>query len=112
MPDQETIVRIKRVVSKLARQAGMECRLPLPVWDDSGQMIGVSLEKDKMMGTVMCRCQATFTIEPRDYATDDGIRAKTELGINAINNNILVNIRPKLSVVRQEKSQEAIIGGA
>ena len=95
MASEEAMVLIKRVVSRLARHANMEYQSGLPVWDDRGTVVGMSLDCEKQMGTVMCKAHSTYTLDPQEYATEDGIREKTELAIRAMQQNILTSIRPK-----------------
>ncbi len=91
----DLIIRLKRLISPIARKAHCDLRMPLPVWDDSGQAIGVSIECDKMMGPTECRAQATFALTPDEYADDARVIAKAELAVNAISKSVLVAIRPK-----------------
>jgi len=91
----ELIIRLKRLISPIARKAHCDLRMPLPVWDDSGQAIGVAIECDKKMGPTECRGQATFALTPEDYADDAKVIAKAELAVNALKQAVLVTIRPK-----------------
>lgn len=91
----DLIIRLKRLISPIARKAHCDVRMPLPVWDDSGQAIGVSIECDKKMGPTDCRAQATFALTPADYADDAKVIAKAELAVGALQNVVLVSIRPK-----------------
>lgn len=95
--ETENIVRMKRVVNRLTREAGMTYRLPLPVWDNSGSLVGVAIEQDKHMGqTGECLGQATFTLSPKEYASEATIAAKASLAISALRSEVLVSIRPKV----------------
>lgn len=89
----ERLLKLQRLVSPIARQAGFDLRMPLPVWDDSGTTIGVAIECDKQMGPVLCRGNATFTIKITD--TDEQIQGKAQLAVGALRNEVLVTIRPK-----------------
>lgn len=91
----ELIIRLKRLISPIARKAHCDLRMPLPVWDDSGQAIGVAIECDKKMGPTDCRGQATFALTPEDYADDAKVIAKAELAVSALKQAVLVSIRPK-----------------
>lgn len=97
---QEDMVRIKRVLSKIARANRLDLRVPLPVWDDTGTMIGVSLSCDKKMGAMDCRQEATFTLDAMEQQSDDKIAAKAELAAAALKATVLVSIKQK----RQEKA--------
>lgn len=97
---QEDMVRIKRVLSKIARANKLDLRVPLPVWDDTGTMIGVSLSGDKRMGAMDCRQEATFTLDAVEQADDAKIAAKAELAAAALKSTILISIKQK----RQEKA--------
>lgn len=97
---QEDMVRIKRVLSKVARANKLELRVPLPVWDDTGTMIGVSMSCDKKMGAMDCRQEATFTLDAMEQQSDDKIAAKAELAAAALKATLLISIKQK----RQEKA--------
>lgn len=97
---QEDMVRIKRVLSKIARENRLDLRVPLPVWDDTGTMIGVSYSCDKKMGAMDCRQEATFTLDAAEQQSDDKIAEKAKLAASALKATILINIRQK----RQEKA--------
>ncbi len=97
---EEDMVRIKRVLSRIARDNRLDLRVPLPVWDDTGTMIGVALATDKKMGAMDCRMEATFTLDPTEYRDDEKIKAKAELAVAAIKSTILVSIKQK----RQEQA--------
>lgn len=89
----ERLLKLKRLVSPIARQAGCDLRMPLPVWDDTGTTIGVAIECDKQMGPTVCRGNASFTIKITD--TDEQIQDKARLAVGALRNEVLVTIRPK-----------------
>lgn len=97
---QEDMVRIKRILSKVARANKLDLRVPLPVWDDTGTMIGVSMSCDKRMGAMECRQEATFTLDQVEQVDDAKIAAKAELVAAALKATILVSIKQK----RQEKA--------
>jgi len=97
---QEDMVRIKRVLSKVARENKLDLRVPLPVWDDSGTMIGVSMSCDKKMGAMDCRQEATFTLDAVEQADNSKIAEKAKLAAAAVKSTILVSIKQK----RQEKA--------
>ncbi len=73
----------------------MQLRCPLPVWDTTGEQIGVAIECDKKMGPVDCHAQATFTLNQIEQFDDAKIRKKVELAVESIKANVLVTIRPK-----------------
>lgn len=97
---QEDMVRIKRVLSKIARANRLDLRVPLPVWDDTGTMIGVSMSCDKKMGAMDCRQEATFTLDAVEQQSDEKIAAKAELAAAALKATLLISIKQK----RQEKA--------
>jgi hypothetical protein len=107
---QEAVIRIKRIIGKLARDNRMTLQVPLPVWDAGQNLIGVSLsqdtlpspdfcvtvlKQDKRMGSEPCTASATF-IFTQDEAKDEAkLKERAEAAIAALNNNILVSIRRK-----------------
>lgn len=95
MAEAEHIVRLKRIISPIARAARMELRMPLPVWDETGTLIGVAVSCDKQMGPMDCRGEATFTLNPAEQADDAKVKAKAELAVNALKSEVLVSIRQK-----------------
>lgn len=95
MTQQETLVRLKRTIGLVARAHRLSVRMPLPVWDSTGTLLGVALEGDKKMGGVMCTATATFTLTPSDQMRDDVVKAKAEIAAQAIHSEILVTIKPK-----------------
>ena len=92
---QEDMVRIKRILSKIARANKLELRVPLPVWDDTGTMIGVALHGEKRMGAMDCSTVATFTLDGMEQMDDAKIEAKANLAASALKNTILVSIKQK-----------------
>lgn len=91
---QQTLVRLKRVIGLVAREHRLAVRMPLPVWDSTGTLIGVAIEGDKKMGGVLCRATATFTLTPSEQMRDDLVTAKAEIAASAVKAEILVTIKP------------------
>ncbi len=96
---EEDMVRIKRCLSKIARANGVDLKVPLPVWDDTGTMVGVGFFKndvlpvnfscDKQMGPMSCRQAATFTLNQAEQMDDAKITAKAELAVQAMKSEII-----------------------
>jgi hypothetical protein len=97
VPEPEHILKLKRIISPIARAAGLDLRMPLPVWDTTGTLIGVAMSYDKQMGPMACRGEATFVITAADQLDHDKVKAKAELAVAALQNEVLVSIRPKKS---------------
>lgn len=98
--NQESLIRIKQIVGKIARENKLVPKAPLPVFDSTGTMIGVSLTGDKIMGGEPCEATATFTFNPTEAQSEATIRLKAETAAQAIRSEVLVTIRPK---ARQQK---------
>lgn len=96
---QEAIVRIKRVVSRIVRDAKMKYRCPLGVWDSTGTLVGIGIDCPKTMGGVDCIGTATFTLNPSEYTNEETIKTKAELAVAALKFEVLVTIRPKAKAV-------------
>lgn len=108
---QEDMVRIKRILSKIARDNKLDLKVPLGVWDAQGGIhtgmfgvlfeetkdvtMSVNFEADKRMGPTLCRASATFTLDPSEQGDDAKIAAKANTAVAALKSNIVVAIRPK-----------------
>lgn len=97
---RETIAMVSRVVGRAARTHRMKATCPLPIWDSTGELIGVAIDCDKVMGGLSCVAQATFTLRPAEYADEKKIEAKALCAINAIKSEILVTIKPKSQMAK------------
>lgn len=99
--NKEILSRISRVVGKTARADKITVKLPLPVWDTTGTMVGVGMscevvfECDKRMGAVPCLASATFVLNETEQRDEAKIRAKAESAVAALKAEILVSIKPK-----------------
>lgn len=92
----DAVAQIRKTLNPLVSKAKMRARLPLPVWDDTGTLIGVSIECDKLMGgKAECLAQATFTLSPQEIRETARLKAKIELAIAALKSEVLVTIRHK-----------------
>lgn len=101
---EEDMVRIKRVLSRIARDNHLDMKVPLPVWDDTATLIGVgffkkdvipvNFSRDKQMGPMSCRQAATFTLNPVEQMDDAKIAAKAELAVQAMQSEIICWFQP------------------
>lgn len=96
----DAIPRISAVINPLMSKHKMRAKFPLPVWDDTGSLIGVSIHKDVKMGPQDCVAEASFVLTPSDLASPWRMTAKIQLAINAIESEVQMSIRPK----RKEKA--------
>lgn len=87
--------KIAKTINPLVSAAKMRARFPLPVWDDTGSLIGVAIEADKLMGGVDSLAQASFTLNPIEYNDPIRLKAKVELAINCIKSEVQMTIRHK-----------------
>lgn len=95
------LARIKKIISPLCAAHSKHTRpaMPLPVWDSTGTMIGVSVSTPLLMGASPCEAQATFAI--KTGTPDEEIAAKANAAIAALSNELVVTIKP---VRKQEKA--------
>lgn len=96
----DAIPRISKVINPLMTKHKMRARFPLPVWDDTGTLLGVSIQTDKKMGPQDCVAEASFTLSPAEIANPERLKEKAELAVQAIKLEVWVSIRQK----RKEKA--------
>lgn len=104
--NKDALSRISRVVGKVARADKITVKLPLPVWDTTGTMVGVGMscevifECDKRMGAVPCLASATFVLNAAEQCDEAKIEAKAKIAAAALKAEILVSIKPKPKVAK------------
>lgn len=91
----DAIPRISKVINPLMTKHKMKARFPLPMWDDTGTLLGVAIHADKKMGKQDCQAEATFTLSPSEISSPEKIAAKANLAIEAIEREVWVAIRQK-----------------
>lgn len=95
----EAVAMVRRIVGDAARESGLPARVTCPaaVWDNTGELIGVSIESPKAMGGKPCMFTASFVVGPEEYASAEGvlkITAKASTAMQAIRGNIQCKVRP------------------
>ena len=90
----DALPKIAKVLNPLMSKHKMLAKYPLPVWDDTGSLIGVEIFKDKQMGPQKCMAIASFVLTPADLASDKRMTDKAMLAINAIEQEVQMSIRP------------------
>lgn len=98
--NSDVIPRIGAVINPLMSKHKMRAKFPVPVWDDTGSLVGVLIHQDRKMGPQDCVAEASFVLTPADMASKSRMEAKAMLAINAIENEVQMSIRPK----RKEKA--------
>lgn len=91
----DVIAIIGKVLNPLMTQHKMRSQFPLPVWDDTGELVGVEIHQDKKMGHQECVASASFVLTPADLQDDKRILEKANLGIACIKSEVQMHIRPK-----------------
>lgn len=83
-------------MADVARVSGFPARVtvPAPVWDDSGTLIGVSIESPKRMGGQDCLFTVSFALKPIDYAHEATIAAKATVAMDAVRYEVQSKVRP------------------
>lgn len=99
----DAIPRIAAVLNPLMSKHKMRAKYPLPVWDDTGSLIGVAIHQDRRMGHQDCIAEANFVLTPADMASKERMEAKAMLAINCIEQEVQMSIRLK----RKEKPRAA-----
>jgi protein involved in sex pheromone biosynthesis len=67
--------------------------LPSAVWDNP-ELIGVAIETPKLMGKTECIAHASFVLDLSEAKSDERVKRKVEIAFAAIENAVLMKIRP------------------
>jgi hypothetical protein len=92
----DVIPIIGKVLNPLMAEHKMQSQFPMPVWDDSGELVGVTIRQDKrMLDRQDCVAEASFVLTPADLRDDARIAEKANLAIACIKSEVQMHIRPK-----------------
>lgn len=102
----EHVIKLRNVLTHVAREHHVDFEAPLPVWDNTSKLMGVRVSYDKMMGDRLCEAVATFTLTPQEYMSTEKIKGKAELAVRALKSDIQCIVRPKIKAkkVANEKA--------
>lgn len=97
MHSEEIAARVHRVTlphTRRVRGSRVNFHDKGGVWDNDIGLVGVSIEAPKLMGQTDCIAIASFTLDRNEQRSDEQVRAKADIAFAAIENAVIVKIRP------------------
>lgn len=100
MQRQEAINLVREIVQQVAKNSGIPARVTCPaaVWDNTGDLVGVSIESPKKMGGRPCLMTASFVLTSRELTDTSTVKQRASVAMEAIRFSIQSKVRPVKAV--------------